>query len=283
MNDAWIVTALSLVPKPATSRLMGRFARIRLPRVFHRALLGWYVRTYGVNLDECVGGIEDYDSLEDFFTRPLEPGRRPLDTDPDAIVSPVDARVYAVGTLNGHHPPAGGEGEAALADFDVRKLTGSDLYENGTFAVLYLSPRDYHRIHYPREGKVVGYRYNPGSLWPAFPASVEKIKGLFSQNERLAVRLHCQGLGELAVVLVGAFGVGRMTVGFCDLVTNTGGRAEDRELVGISAARGAELGRFHMGSTVILVAPAGTIAWELEVDQIVRVGRRIGRLTGSVG
>lgn len=273
MNDALIVSVLSVVPKHFASRVMGGIARTRLGAALNRFVIRRYCAQYGVNMDEFVGTIDDYATLGDFFIRPLKPGLRPVDVASEALVSPVDARVYAVGSLVGHRTPEGVE-----ADFDARELTGSELYEDGDFAVLYLSPKDYHRIHYPREGRVVGYRYKPGSLWPVFPASVRKIRGLFAKNERLVVRLECQGLGELAVILVGAFGVGRMTASFCDLVTNTGGQAEDRSLDGVVAERGSELGRFHMGSTVILVAPKGTLAWQIAPDDVVRVGRRIAAL-----
>jgi len=100
MKDALIVTALSVVPKNLVARLMGHGTRLRLPSFLHKALVGWFVRKYGVNLDECEGGIEDYPSLAQFFVRPLKAGVRPVEADPDILVSPVDAVVHTFGAIH---------------------------------------------------------------------------------------------------------------------------------------------------------------------------------------
>ena len=271
MNDAFIVSLLSVVPHGLGSRLQGAFARAGLSRL----VLDWYVRTYGVDLSECEGTLSDYRTLQDFFVRPLKPGVRPVDETAEALVSPVDGRVYHAGRLSGFELPP----EAGMR-WDVRTLVGGgERYEGGHYAILYLSPKDYHRVHVPREGHVVGYRYLPGRLWPVFPAAVRTVEGLFAKNERLAVRLATQDMGEVAVVLVGAYGVGRMTTSFAPVVTNTGTPGEDVTLTAPwTCARGDELGRFNLGSTVILVCEAGRVTWELEPDQQVKMGQRIGRL-----
>ena len=273
MNDAFIVSLLSVVPHGLGSRLQGVFGRSGLSRL----LLGWYVRNYGVDLSEIEGTLDDYRTLQDFFVRALKPGTRPVAREPEALVSPVDARVYHAGKLSGFELPP----EAGLS-WDVRELVGGgERYEGGSYAILYLSPKDYHRVHVPREGTVLGYRYLPGRLWPVFPAAVREVEGLFAKNERLAVRLGTQDMGELAVVLVGAYGVGRMTAAFAPIITNTGTPGEDVTLPEAwSCDRGDELGRFNLGSTVILVCEAGRVTWELERDQDVKMGQRIGRLGG---
>jgi len=278
MKDALIVTALSVVPKHLGSRLMGWFARLPFAPAVHRAVIRWFARRYQVDLEECEGGVDDFDTLADFFTRPLKPWLRPVDPAPEAVVSPVDARVYAAGTLDGHQLPADCD-----LPLDVAEMLGGDThFEGGSFAVLYLSPRDYHRVHHPREGAVVGYRYLPGSLWPVFPAATKKIPNLFARNERLVVRLRGAGVGELAVVMVGAYGVGRMTTAFCELITNTRSPAVDQRLEPpVSVARGDELGRFNLGSTVILVAEPGKLDWALTPGEAVRMGQRIATLRGD--
>ncbi|MDP2305775.1 MAG: archaetidylserine decarboxylase [Pseudomonadota bacterium] len=278
MKDALIISALSVVPKNHAARLMGVFARTRLPAAAQRALLRWYVGKYRVDLEECVGTLEDYGSLTDFFTRALKPGVRPVDPAPRAIVSPCDGMAYAVGRIEGGRIP-----QSDGKSYDVRELLGGDprysaLYgDGGDFAVLYLSPRDYHRVHVPREGTVARYSYLPGALWPVFPAATRRIEALFARNERLTSWI-VSDLGEYALVMVGAFGVGRMRVVYDPLVTNEGkARAEVALTPPAKLERGDEIGRFEMGSTVILVFPPNTVEWTITPGDPVRVGSRVGQ------
>ena len=272
MKDGLIITGLSLVPRNLVSRVMGMFGRSHLPRFLLDPILRWYVGHYGVNLSECVGGLGDYNSLVDFFTRPLLPEARPICPDPDAIVSPVDGKVYAIGAIVDGRLPQAPDLDYAVADL----LGGDDRYESGQFAVIYLSPKDYHRVHTPREGSVVGWRYRPGELWPVFPAATRKVRDLFAKNERMVARLDTDA-GEIAVVMVGAFGVGRMRTTFCDLISNAGEpRVDGAVEPPMAIERAGELGRFEMGSTVVLVFPAGRALWSVEPGATVRLGERIG-------
>jgi len=281
MKDALVVSLLSLLPRRRISRLMGRCTRLLLPAFLNRMLLRWYVGHYGVNLDECEGGIEDYPCLASFFVRALEAGTRPIADEPDALVSPVDGSVYAVGKVQGGRLPQGEHLDYAVSDL----LAGDPRYEGGEYAVLYLSPRDYHRVHSPREGRLLGFRYRPGRLWPVFPGAVQRISDLFARNERLILRLATDA-GELALVMVGAFGVGRMRMEAAEIVTNTGQPAEDQQFEDPpEIGRCQEVGRFEMGSTVVLLFEPGRVQWQLEAGQPVRLGERIGRVlvaTGSV-
>ncbi len=289
MNDALIVSLLSLVPKHRTARIMGAGARSRLPAAFQKALLRWYVRQYKVDLSECVGGIEDYASLSDFFLRPLKPGMRPVDPRPGVMVSPVDARAHSFGTIeNGRFPQAEGMfgSVAALIGADDGRIppstapTAAD-FEGGPFAILYLSPKDYHRVHVPLDVEVTGYRYLPGALWPVFPAATRKIDDLFGRNERLVFFFDTAHFGRIAMVMVGAFGVGRMSTSIADLTTHVGNPAEARQLDPAPAlARAAEIGRFELGSTVVLVGEKGAWDWDLSPGQDVRLGRPIAHATG---
>ncbi len=275
VNDALIISALSVVPKNLVARCMGVFARTRLPHVLRRALLRWYVGKYKVNLDECQGGLEDYPTLVDFFTRALKPGVRPLDRMPSAIVSPVDGTCYVAGKVAAGRLPQAGALDYAVADL----LGGDHRFDDGDYAVLYLSPRDYHRVHSPRDGQVSRLHYLPGRLWPVFPAAARSIRDLFAANERMVVWLDTD-VGEVAVVMVGAFGVGRMRTVCDDTITNTGGAGGSIRLpTPRTFGRGEELGRFEMGSTVILVFPPGSVTWTVKPGEPVRLGAAIGHLT----
>lgn len=251
---------------------MGRFGRSRLPQWLLQRILRWYVGHYGVNLAEAGRPLTEYGSLVDFFTRSLAEGSRPIAAGPDAIVSPVDGVVYAIGTVEGGRLP-----QAPNLDYAVQTLLGGDdRFDGGEFAVIYLSPKDYHRVHSPREGRITGWRYRPGRLWPVFPAATRRIRDLFARNERLIIHLDTDA-GAIAYVMVGAFGVGRMRTTFCDLVTNEGWQGGDKELdPPRPVERGGELGRFEMGSTVVMLFEPGTIAWEVEAGATVRLGERIG-------
>ncbi|MCP4808720.1 MAG: phosphatidylserine decarboxylase [Proteobacteria bacterium] len=274
MNDATIVTLLSAVPKNLGSQLQGFVGRLGLSR----HLIRWYAGKYGVNTEEMEGSLDDYPTLQQFFVRALKPGRRPICPDADALVCPADSKVYCFGTVkdDGHLPDDAG------LDFDVVKLVGGDTrYRGGQFAVLYLSPKDYHRVHHPADGSVSELAYLPGALWPVFPAATRQIEGLFAKNERLTVFVETQNAGRIAVVMVGAYGVGRMTTEHSAVVTNTGKPRSDEKLSSAQPVqRGDELGRFNLGSTVILVMEPGTVAWELERGTDVKVGERIGRIAG---
>jgi len=246
---------------------MGWLARRRSSRL----LVRWFVRAYKVDLSEASGDLSDYATLSELFTRTLKPGVRPITTDPTAIVSPVDGTVAAVGLSTNRQVQIAPDRSLSLSE-----LLGEPIDDERQVAVLYLSPKDYHRVHLPREGQITGWSYIPGTLWPVFPAAVRKVRGLFSRNERCCVQVHTSE-GPLSVVLIGAFGVGRISLSFTDLITNTGGTAtsvtfEEPHPI----ERGDHLGTFHLGSTVILVAPPGAWTWSVHPGDPVRVGAAIG-------
>ena len=268
MKDALIVSALSVVPRKRGARVMGRVARSRASRWLTRA----FVRAYRVDLAEAEGDVSDYPTLEALFTRRLKPGSRPVDPDPDAIVSPVDGTCAWAGTTR--------DGRLEVAPdrpLHLEALLDRPVEGERDVVVLYLSPRDYHRVHVPREGLATSWRYVPGTLWPVFPAAVRRVTNLFARNERVVVRVETDR-GPLDVVLVGAFGVGRITLSVCDLITNSGGRRCDGTLEDIPLDRGGELGVFHLGSTVVLVSEPGRWRWTVAPGDPVRVGGTIGRV-----
>ncbi|MCB9682222.1 MAG: phosphatidylserine decarboxylase [Alphaproteobacteria bacterium] len=266
MRDALIVSALSLLPRTLTARCMGVLARTGVSRLGVRL----FVRAYGVDVTEAEHDLAAYPTLEAFFTRRLRPGARPVDDAPDALVSPVDGTAAWLGTTVG-----GGFEVAPGMPLSVADLLGEPVDGERDVAVLYLSPKDYHRVHAPQDGTITSWRYLPGTLWPVFPAAVRSVRGLFARNERMALRGHT---GDLSwdLVLVGAFGVGRIEVGVVDLLSNTG-RPPAEGACDVAVARGDEVGVFHLGSTVIGVWPAGTWAWSATPGAPVRMGARLGR------
>jgi len=277
MKDALIVHLLALLPRRRVSRGMGCLARLRLPGFFHRWILRAYVRWYGVDTEEMVGTLADYESLEAFFVRPLKEGLRPVDSAPEAIVSPVDAHVLlAERCPEGRLTLPGGQ------TCRVDQLLGEvRMPQDVEVAVLYLAPPDYHRIHHAFEGEVRSICYAPGHLWPVFPGAVRRVRALFERNERMVVQSTTASGVDFASVLVGAFGVGRISLTLWDRISNQGPAAPELLQLEppVSVKRGQEMGRFHMGSTVVMVFPSGTMAWEISPGERLRVGKRIGRWT----
>lgn len=279
MSGRLFVAVLGALPKHALSRLAGAATRARLPGPLLRTAMRGFAARYGVDLSESPP-LESYRTFGEFFARPLLPGRRPIAPGAEVVVSPVDAVVSEAGiAAGGRLVQAKGVEYAAeelLADAPLaRRLAG------GAFATLYLSPRDYHRIHFPLGGRVTGWRYAPGSLWPVNPTSVANVPGLFARNERLVTVMETP-LGLCAVVAVGATVVGRVRAYYdpgVPLTNLPGAVPGSRDYPApIAAEKGAELGAFEMGSTVILLFEPGRVVLSSSVvpGARVRVGEAIG-------
>ncbi len=277
MNDGLIVSLLSAVPKNRSARRIGLGARLRLPRFAHRWLLRWFVWKYEVNLEECEGGIDDYESLAHFFVRPLLPGLRPIEEAEDIVTSPVDGRAHTFGRIED-----GMYLQAPNRPSSISKLVGDELaaqFSGGSFAVIYLAPPDYHRVHSPIAGTVRSLQYKAGTLWPVFAAATRKVDDLFGKNERLVFDLDTAA-GPMALVMVGAFGVGRIANVFDAYRTNADVQPAHRDLQPAQPiAKGSELGHFELGSTVILLFGPNQVDWTMETDEVLRVGRPIARVT----
>lgn len=278
MNPQTFMTLMRLVPKSALSNVVGAATRFPAPASMHHAAIRVFASRYGINLEEAEEPIEHYPTLGQFFTRRLKAGARTIDPAVDAIVCPVDGAVSRVGSVF-----VGECLQAKGISFPVDKLLGDQKearhFEDGSFATLYLAPKDYHRIHSPLEGEITGYNYLPGEFWPVNPASVSSTDALFAINERLVTYLQTP-LGKVAVVAVGATCVARIHATYDAILTHTGQPARSHKYERpIPIARGAELGMFEMGSTVILLFQKGKIAWDpkLAPDVPVRLGERIGR------
>jgi phosphatidylserine decarboxylase len=254
----------------ASSALAGFLADRRVPGFLRRPLYSAYARATGANLAESRGPLTIYPSLGAFFIRQLVEGARPIDPAPERLVSPVDGRVQAIAPI--------AEGRVVQAkgrDYGVQELlagVGEELDLDGALAwTLYLSPRDYHRIHAPEAGRLVEARWVRGSLFSVAPAVLAKRKVL-SINERCVLRFETEH-GPVMLVLVGALNVGRIRV--LGVLPGVDTKLDRR------VERGEEVARFELGSTVVLITPPGTAQASVSVfqGQPVRLGAAIGRWT----
>lgn len=268
------------VPQHALSRLTGRLADLERPRWLKHAVIRAFVRHYGVALDEAERPFpEAYASFNDFFTRALKPGARPL-AGAD-VISPVDGAVSQGGTIDGERIfQAKGRGFSlnALLGGDEARAAG---YRGGAFATLYLSPRDYHRVHMPCDGRLTAMRYVPGRLFSVNAVTAAGVDRLFARNERLVC--HFEGpLGPFAMVLVGAMIVAGIETAWAGRVAPPPRRNTLSDYTAppaaVTLARGEEMGRFCLGSTVILLFPPGTVRWDdtCTAGARVRLGMPLG-------
>jgi phosphatidylserine decarboxylase len=264
----------------AYSAVIGWGAARTLPARLRPFAYRAFARAVGANLDEAELALAEYPSFGDFFARRLRDGARNVATARDAIIAPCDGVIAARGTADaGTLVQAKGRSYQLadlVADEDLAaRLTG------GAYMTIYLSPRDYHRVHTPVDARVMGYDYVPGALWPVNPRVAARRDRLLVRNERVVIRLNAPGIGDVAVVMVGASGVGNITVthGFGSASVRATGERHRIELDGVSVARGDELGAFRLGSTVVLVFPPATVelAEACQVGQTLRFGEAIGR------
>ena len=257
---------------------MGRLAGFEGPKPLVERAVRTFVRAYDVNMDEAIVPPDGFRSFDEFFTRRLKPGARPVDPDPNVILSPADGRVEDLGPIE--------PGATLLVKgrlYDVPDLLGDPesaaRYEGGSYFVVYLSPRDYHRVHAPVTGPVEQLRHVPGTLFPVNAIGTEYVPRLFARNERVAVVQRSQLHGEVTTIMVGAIGVGRITMSFDDVVTNDGQPGGVRRYAdGPVLERGEELGTFHLGSTaIVFTTPDAPLRRVVEPGAVVRMGRPLAR------
>ncbi|MDR1854069.1 MAG: archaetidylserine decarboxylase [Azoarcus sp.] len=276
MSESLQVLLQYLLPKRALTRVAGAFASWR-GGAATRAAIEAFARRYGVDMSEAEEpNLAAYASFNDFFTRPLRAGARPL-ADAD-IVCPVDGAVSECGPIaDGRIFQAKGHRYSALA------LLGGDAesvlrFTNGAFATIYLSPRDYHRIHMPCAGRLTRMIHVPGSLFSVNPTMARRIPGLFARNERVVCLFESESGGTFALVLVGAVIVGGIATVWHGTVTPPRhGRPSIwnyAEADAVELAQGAEMGRFMLGSTVVALFsdPGASFAADWKAGRPVRMG-----------
>lgn len=273
---AW---ALACLPHHASSRLIFRLTRLRTR--LKRPLVHWFIRRYGVDMSEAAEPDPDiHESFNAFFTRALRDGARPLEGGDDTLVSPVDGRISQFGPIRGTRLF-----QAKGIEYELDALLGgehaAEPLRNGSFATLYLAPGDYHRIHMPMSGTLRAMTHVPGRLFSVAPWTVATVPGLFTRNERVCAFFDGDH-GPFALVLVGAINVAAIETVWAGLVTPPTGHDISRidYADGPRLERGAEAGRFNMGSTVIVIT-ASTLRWASHVAPSART--RMGRALAQFG
>ncbi len=262
MSDRLAVLPQYLLPKQMLTMVAGRFASARAGSLTTSAIRRFVAR-YGVDMSEAADpDIASYATFNDFFTRALRPGARPLA--PAAVICPVDGAVSQLGTIE-HDQIFQAKGHR----YSTTALLGGDAalaeqYRDGSFATIYLSPRDYHRIHMPCPGRLLRMVHVPGSLFSVNPLTARGVPGLFARNERVVCHFQTP-LGPMALVLVGATIVGSMATVWHGQVNppRTGKlRSWDYSTQPITLDQGEEMGRFMLGSTVVLLFQRGAVQFE---------------------
>ncbi|WP_178861631.1 archaetidylserine decarboxylase [Thiomicrorhabdus cannonii] len=279
--DFFKVTPQYLIPKHLLSEWMHWFMHVETPWIKNNTIK-LLTKLYKIDVSEALEeDIESYPHFNAFFTRELKPHLRPIDWDPQVWVSPVDGLISQSCHIE-HNKII----QAKYHDYTVEALVGGDIsyakqFHNGDAAVIYLSPKDYHRIHMPTNGKLISMTYVPGDLFAVNPATVRNIEGLFARNERIVIRFE-NAHGPFCLVMVGAVFVGSMetvwegkiTPEYEPTLTHWDYSAQNLEY-----QKGDEIGRFNMGSTVVLLTPSGQLPelGQIHHDTPIKLGQKIAR------
>jgi len=282
LGDRLFATLQSLLPTRALSGFMFHVAQIRAP-LFKNALMRWFLHKYAVDLEEAQEPrFQNYEHFNAFFTRALKPGLRPQPAAANIFSSPVDGVISQFGPIRQNSIlQAKGHDYSVAALLADNELAGN--FYNGSFSTIYLAPHDYHRVHMPCDGKLRSWAYVPGRLFSVNPSTARSVPGLFARNERMVAIFDTQ-FGPMALVMVGAIIVGGIETVWNGRLTPPHQRNVApiyyQPMQPLSLQRGAELGRFHMGSTVILLAPPGALNWSqtLAPGQEVRLGQSLATM-----
>ena len=276
---------LKLLPKRCMSIFVGWIADLRLAKFILRPFLRFYIRLFKVNMDEAIYPLEHYNSVNEFFIRPIKPETRPVSQETDIIVAPVDAVVIEFGKI---------EDDKALQikghPYSIKKLIqNQDLahrFINGSFVTHYLSPKDYHRIHTPYSGQAIASEYNRGALYPVNDMGLNNIPNLFAINERLTTFLQTEA-GLIAMVKVAALNVGRIKTEYPEPFSKVQMKSklpQHKELSGLSYKKAQEIARFEMGSTVILLFESGRISFldHIKPGDFLKMGEALAKINKKV-
>jgi phosphatidylserine decarboxylase len=278
-----------MVPKRAVSGAIGWGVSLGIPAALRTVMLSRFANIYGIDVSEAEKPIAEYAGFDEFFTRKLRPGARPIDDAPGRVISPADGTIVECGLAT-----AGKLIQAKGNDFDLASLLddaqAAARLQGGAYLITYLSPKDYHRVHSPVGGRVVGWRHVPGTLFSVGAASIRREPGLFVRNERFITLIEMDGGGLVAVVMVAAVGVGHVTVSYDPEVAThrpeffraaLRHRQYDQPK---AIKRGDELGIFHLGSTTIAVFEPGRVQLDALVSGTsTKMGVGIGRMAATSG
>lgn len=283
MSDQAFALLQNLLPKHLLSRAMYALMRQR-GQWLRTNSIKLFLKNYRVDMSEAVeANPYAYDSFNAFFTRALKPQVRPIDADPQSIVSPVDGTVSQCGEIRGDLLI-----QAKGHDYSLLALLGGDAelaqrYQGGQFACIYLAPYNYHRMHMPLDGRVHRTLYVPGELFSVNAATARSVPGLFARNERVVCDFSGTR-GHFNMVFIGALFVGSIETVWAGEINppprRRGGALSVASGLGTDLKKGAEAGRFNMGSTVVLLFEPGKMQWHshMQSGATLRMGQRIGML-----
>ncbi|OBT16458.1 phosphatidylserine decarboxylase [Vibrio sp. UCD-FRSSP16_10] len=272
------------MPQHGLTRLVGKLASAKLGG-FTTSIIRGFIKQYKINMDEALhSDPAHFKTFNEFFVRELKPGIRPVVEDESIITHPADACVSQFGPIED-----GKLIQAKKHDYSARQLLGGDLslaeaFTDGSFATLYLSPSDYHRVHMPCDGTLRQMIYVPGDLFSVNPLTAENVENLFARNERVVCIFDTE-FGPMAQVLVGATIVGSIELTWAGTVTPPRGNTvyrwdypADGEKA-IQIKKGEEMGRFKLGSTVINLFPKGAIEFDssMQLEATTRLGTAYAR------
>ncbi len=272
---------LNLLSDPRVSQAMGRLVRLRAPKPVLQAAITAFCKIYSVDLTEAERSLADFATFQEFFTRRLKADARPVEPGLGVLPSPADGVLSIAGSLATDTLI-----QAKGIDYTLDALLGgkedADPYRGGSYAVVYLAPNNYHRVHSPWQGEIVKWRYIAGPLYPVNRLGIQHVPGLFARNERIIGHCHTE-FGPAALIMVGATCVGHMRVCFSDLCTNEGKATTDLNTLTppVSQSRGDEFGVFEMGSTVVLVFANPDVEALVPVPSPVLQGQGVLRVSAT--
>jgi phosphatidylserine decarboxylase len=276
-SPAWVWLSQHLIPKNLSSAVVYRATRSRRPWI-RRPLIRWFARAYRVDLHDAADpDLDGYATFNEFFTRALRRGSRPIEGGPGTLVAAADGVLTEHGTIHGDRLLQAKGRAYSLAELLGETGSAVEGLRGGSYLTIYLAPRDYHRVHAPLAGALVRTRYIPGERFSVSRATAAAIGRLFCRNERVVCWFDT-ALGPLAVVLVGALNVSCIsTVAHGEIAS--GAPREWREAQPVAVAQGDEVGRFNMGSTVIVLLGASA-AWRPSATHgaTVRMGQALADL-----
>ena len=282
VGDRLFAALQYVLPKHALSRLAYAVMRSESPAM-KRLLISNFLKGYSVDMAEAVQSDPlAYRSFNEFFTRPLLPHARPIAPEIDVIVSPVDGTVSQAGPIHGETIIQAKGSDYSLQELLAGDAAAAEAYRDGIFTCIYLAPYNYHRIHMPCAGRLRNTVYVPGDLFSVNAATSRAVPRLFARNERVICEFDTE-LGRMAVILVGALFVGSMdTVYAGEINPPPRSRKQASRIstgIGRDFAKGVELGRFNMGSTVVLLLQKDRVRWDARLEPLatVRMGQAIGR------
>jgi phosphatidylserine decarboxylase len=238
--------------------------------VLKNFLIKQAIKTFNINMDEAISDeLDSYQCFNDFFTRALKAEARPLDMGEKVVTSPADGVISQAGKIRKNKVL-----QAKNVDYSLARLVGNSdqakKYENGTFATIYLSPKDYHRVHIPAQGQLLTTRYIPGELFSVNQQTAEMVPNLFARNERLVCEFKSQQLGHFLVIFVGAMLVAGIETVWGGVEQPGPGavRENDYSEQNIHFSKGDEIGRFKFGSTVILLFKPDAVSLDSHIEAL---------------